>query len=930
MSALDALFRDEVERQAYTLRECFERCAQHPPDGEMLFAAQALKGAARVVGIPEAERIADTLEAMLSTAEASGTVLIPEQLQACTDALELIEAIAQVGARRARDVAREAQIQDVTVRLTAHLTPSEPSRTSRPLESLPSGTWDLFRQECELHTSSLIPTLLSLEQQPDQPELVERVMRSTHSLKGAARAVGLDATVMLACAAEDQLERVRRAEILISPDLVDALLSACDLFQRIGVTVVSGTGVPSDASILDCADRIQQAGLQSSYQRAGQPAANPSLRDTVPDPTAPESPDPGKSDAGSRAAAWLPQPTAATSQESRDGQRTVRIRADQLSQIVAQAGALVVEAGQHRSLIAQQQRIRGRLLSIADLLDDLQQGIARDLPNGRLHHRVEEIKQQLNDLRVANISWADQHELNLRRTEDLSLRLYGEALDSRMRPVADGLAAFPRLVRDVARRLGKQASLQVRGESHRIDREILERIEAPLNHLLRNAVDHGVEKPIVRRQRGKPELGCIEIEIRVTSSSMDITVSDDGSGVDLARVRERITALELMGREAVEGFSQEQLLDQLFVSGFSTADQITELSGRGVGLAVVRSVMRDIGGSVRVTTQAGLGAQFHLRLPISRSVLRAVVVVIAGEAYALSLARIDQVLRLPCRQADLPGDRHAIVVEGRTISLVRAADVLGLDSSRSRAELVHGVVVSSLGHHIAFLVDDVCGEQDMVLQPIDPRLGRIPNLSAAAILADGRPVLILDAEELVRSTLSRQVAPGESDHGSTRPPQSQRQRILVVDDSPTVRAMEQELLAQAGYDVTVAGDGMEAWTVLREQDFDLVVADVDMPRLDGIGLIRSIRQDARLARMPVIILSYRTSREERQRGLDAGANVYLTKDVYEADSLLETVHQLLQRSQPGGQPARAGWPLAHGTGESDDNRRKTGQADDLT
>lgn len=911
MSALDALFRDEVERQAYTLRECFERCAQHPPDGEMLFAAQALKGAARVVGIPEAERIADTFEAMLSTAEASGTVLIPEQLQACTDALELIEAIAQVGASRARDVARAAQIQDVTARLTAQLTPSEPSPTSRPLESLPSGTWDLFRQECELHTSSLIPILLSLEQQPDQPELVERIMRSTHSLKGAARAVGLDATVMLACAAEDQLERVRRAEILISPDLVDALLSACDLFQRIGITVASGTGVPSDASILDCADRIQQAGLQSAYQRAGPPAAIPSLRDTATDPTATdptvtESPDPGESDAGSRAAAWLSQPAATTSQESRDGQRTVRIRADQLSQIVAQAGALVVEAGQHRYLIAQQQRIRGRLLSIADLLDDLQQGIARDLPNGRLHHRVEEIKQQLNDLRTANISWAEQQELNLRRTEDLSLRLYGEALDSRMRPVADGLAAFPRLVRDLARRLGKQASLRVRGESHRIDREILERIEAPLNHLLRNAVDHGVEKPIVRRQRGKPELGCIEIEIRVTSSSMDITVSDDGSGVDLARVRERITALELMGREAVQGFSQEQLLDQLFVSGFSTADQITELSGRGVGLAVVRSVMRDIGGSVRVTTQAGLGAQFHLRLPISRSVLRAVVVVIAGEAYALSLARIDQVLRLPCRQADLPGDRHAIVVEGRTISLVRAADVLGLDSSLSRAELVHGVVVSSLGHHIAFLVDDVCGEQDMVLQPIDPRLGRIPNLSAAAILADGRPVLILDAEELVRSTLNRQVAPGEPDPGGTRPPQSQRQRILVVDDSPTVRAMEQELLTQAGYDVTVAGDGMEAWTVLREQDFDLVVADVDMPRLDGIGLIRSIRQDARLVRLPVIILSYRTSSEERQRGLDAGANVYLTKAVYEADSLLETVHQLLQRSQPGGQPAGAG------------------------
>jgi two-component system sensor histidine kinase and response regulator WspE len=343
--------------------------------------------------------------------------------------------------------------------------------------------------------------------------------------------------------------------------------------------------------------------------------------------------------------------------------------------------------------------------------------------------------------------------------------------------------------------------------------------------------------------------------------------------------------------------STERLLDQLFVSGFSTAEQVTELSGRGVGLAVVRSVMRDIGGSVNVQTEAGLGARLQLKVPISRSVLRAVVVMIGGESYGFALTRVDQVLRLAATDILVAENRRYVVQEGKTITLIAASEVLGLEPSVSTPQTLDIVVTSSFGHNIGFIVDAVCGEQDMVLQSIDARLGRVPNLSAAAVLPDGQPVLIVDTDDMIRSTLNRDVLQIKQLDDEARTRGKKVGHILVVDDSPTVRAMERELLEDAGFRVTLAADGMEGWNAIREADFDLVITDVDMPRLDGIGLIRSIRQEGRLRQVPIIVMSYRASAEERQRGIDAGANVYLTKANYEDQSLLDAVLRLLPQAE---------------------------------
>jgi two-component system sensor histidine kinase and response regulator WspE len=866
VSALDALFRDEVEQRAHVLHDGLRRCEQAVPDGEMLFAAQALKGAARVVGVRKAERLADGLELLLGASESAGRLLTAAQRQACADALELIEAIAQSGAARADEVATEAQLADLLERLAVPAPVAAVTRRTRSPASVTAATRDLFRQECEQHTRAMSEGLLALEREPDQPALLDRLMRASHSVKGAARAVGLDSAVALAHAAEDQLERARRRQILVGPDLVDALLAASDLIQRIGVAVSSGGEPPADETLLGCAMRITQTGLASLVHPTG-------------------------SEADGEGSAAAPRATRQAAEED----RVVRIRATQLSRLVALSGELVVETGRQGLLAAAQQRMRRQQAGIADLLDELQQSMAA-LPGGHAQRsRMDTLRKRLNDLRASNATWSDDFEQHARRKEDLSLRLYREALDSRLQPLSDGLGGFPRLVRDIARRLGKQAGLTVSGETHRIDRDILERIEAPLNHLLRNALDHGLEAPAVRRERGKPEQGRVSIDARVVSGLLEISVTDDGAGIDIDKVRARVVEKGLETADAARSLPQERLLDHLFVSGFSTADQVTEISGRGVGLAVVRSVMRDVGGSVSLHTMAGEGVRFELRMPISRSVLRAVVVSIAGEPHAFALTRVDRLVRLTPAEVLSAGNRRYFVVDGRTVSLVRACELLELGSGDPSDRQLDVVVVSDFGHSVGFIVDAVLSEQDMVLQPLDPRLGRVPDLSAAAVLPDGRPVLVLDAEDMVRSVLRAQ-GTQTSAHDAHPPASSARRlRVLVADDTATIREMERDLLARAGYEVMTAADGMEAWQLLQGTDVDLVMTDVDMPRLDGIGLIRSIRQDARLKALPVIVVSYRASASDRQQGLDAGATVYMTKADYEDSHLLDTVARLVGR-----------------------------------
>jgi two-component system, chemotaxis family, sensor histidine kinase and response regulator WspE len=438
------------------------------------------------------------------------------------------------------------------------------------------------------------------------------------------------------------------------------------------------------------------------------------------------------------------------------------------------------------------------------------------------------------------------------------------------------------------------------GESVGVDRDILEKLEAPLNHLLRNAVDHGIESPAERAAAGKPEVGTIRIEARHWAGVLTVVVADDGRGVDVEEVRRRIVERGMASESEARALEAPALLDQVFAPGFSTAAEVTEISGRGVGLDVVRSAAQEVGGSARIHSVPGRGASFHLQLPLTLSVVRAVVVQIAGEAYAFPLTRIERIVRLPRAELRRVENRTCFTLHGETVGLVAAHEVLELPGASLAGDELCAVILADRGQRCGVLVDGLAGEHDLVVRALDSRLGKVADLSAASILPDGAPLLILDVEDMMRSivrllhggALGGEVVAGAAAKAAAK-------RILVVDDSITVREVQRQLLTNHGYDVEVAVDGMDGWNALRNGEFDLVISDVDMPRMNGIDLVRSIKQDPRLRGIPVMIVSYKDREEDRMRGLDAGADYYLTKSDFHDEQLVRAVGDLVGEATGG-------------------------------
>ena len=483
------------------------------------------------------------------------------------------------------------------------------------------------------------------------------------------------------------------------------------------------------------------------------------------------------------------------------------------------------------------------------------------------------------------------------RTEDLSSRLHHEVLASRMRPLADGIRGFPRLVRDVSRSLGKQVRLEVRGEQTGVDRDILEKLEAPLSHLIRNALDHGIEQSDRRKAAGKPPVGTILLEARHRAGMLQITVTDDGEGIDIGHLKSRAVTLGLVSPQVADQLSAAELLEFLFLPGFSTKSVVSEISGRGVGLDVVQSMTKAVGGSVRVATQTGRQTVFTLQLPITMSVIRALLVDIVGEPYAFPLTRIDQILS--CRRDDIRTveGRQYVDRDGVAIGLVLAAQVLDLNVSAVPVadDALSVVVISDRGQQFGMIVTAFLGERDLEVRPLDPRLGKVPDINSASLLENGDPVLIVDVDDLVRSIdgllMGRRLTRVEFARMAEQA--RRRKRILVVDDSITVRELERQLLQSRGFDVDVAVDGMDGWNAIRGGQYDLVVSDVDMPRLDGIGLVSLIKADPARRDIPIVIVSYKDREEDRLRGLEAGANRYLTKTSFHDQTFLNTIIDLI-------------------------------------
>jgi two-component system sensor histidine kinase and response regulator WspE len=573
----------------------------------------------------------------------------------------------------------------------------------------------------------------------------------------------------------------------------------------------------------------------------------------------------------------------------------VRVTAENLNRLMGLAGESLVESRWTEPFANALRQLKRSQLELADTLERLREALTEvEVPEGVVEH-VTAARRKVNECRQLLSERLIELELFARRSENLADRLYREAIASRMRPFDDGVQGFPRMVRDIARRLGKKVSLEILGRTTEVDRDILERLEAPLSHLLRNAVDHGIEPPEERQAVGKPEEGTIRLEAAHKGGMLSITVSDDGRGVELEHLRQKIVSKQLTTAEMAASLTEAELMEFLFLPAFSTKESVTEISGRGVGLDVVHDMAQEVGGTVRAVSEPGQGMHFYLQLPLTLSVLRTLVVAIAGEPYAFPLARIDRALMLPKGDINLLADHQYFTLDGQHIGLVSAHQVLEVREATPDGDTLPVIVVSDRLNCYGLVVDRFVGESDLVVQPLDPRLGKVPDISTAALMEDGSPILIIDVEDMVRSVdnllFGRRLRKVGREASVAVSPA--RKRILVVDDSITVREVERQLLVNHGYEVEVAVDGMDGWNAVRVGHYDLVISDLDMPRMNGFELVSQIKNHPNLHALPVMIVSYKSSEEDRNRGLEAGANYYLTKSSFHDETLLQAVVDLI-------------------------------------
>ncbi len=572
-------------------------------------------------------------------------------------------------------------------------------------------------------------------------------------------------------------------------------------------------------------------------------------------------------------------------------QRTVPVNAANLDRIMRLASESMVES---RHLQTMQQSL-ARLLEVHRHYDQALQRLGGTKPLG---DQAATALEELRGLGRQSEEILQDHSRRLERalwkSERTSTALYHQVISSRMRPFSEGTQAFRRMTRDLAKSLGKRVTFEVVGGTVAVDRDILRKLEAPLNHILRNCIDHGIETPEHRRVAGKPEAGSVKLEARHHAGMLTIEVRDDGRGIAADALRDKIVARGLVDAAMAASLSTAELFEFLFLPGFSTATQVTEVSGRGVGLDVVRSMVQEVSGTVRVESEPGRGSVFTLHLPVTLSVIRAALAEIAGELYAFPLAKLERIVRVPLDEIRPVQGKQQFVLDDTSVGLVHGTEVLEVSGDSSAADALSVVVIGQGEHLCGIVVDRFIGEQDLVVRPLDPRLGKVLHISSAAVTEEGEPLLIIDVEDLLNSI--RELLGEGRLRGMTSLAAHEvqaRPRVLVVDDSITVREVQRQLLTAHGYDVDVAVDGQDGWHALRANAYDLLISDVDMPRMNGFELINAVRQDPRFEQLPIIIVSYKDREEDRLQGFEVGANAYLTKGSFQDESYIKTVVDLI-------------------------------------
>ena len=752
----------------------------------------------------------------------------------------------------------------------------------------------LFNIEAQEHLKVISSGLIEMEKgDPEkQVEIVEAVYRESHSLKGAARSVNRSEIEAICQSMESVFSALKHKQITLSSQMLDLLHQAVDCTSKL----VTGEkpSASEGSSIGDLIHKLESAALREMHGGSGREDVKDLRPDTIAEKQAAEDERlPGVEAApGGEVFVTSELPAAPVPAPAPPG--TVRISTAKLDALLLQAEemlSLKLAIGRHPEQLRELKKVFLRWKKERAKSRPLKKDTRREI-RGKADDK-DDVSAFLASLEAGLADLARIAEYDQRTLGAMVDTLLDDMKKTLMLPFSSLVEVFPKLVHDLARDAGKRVELTTEGSEIEIDKRVLEEMKDPLIHLVRNCIDHGIEPADERRSKNKTPCGHIIIAVSSRESKIEITVSDDGTGIDALEVKSAAEKSGAISREEAGRLDQNEALHLIFRSGVTTSPIITDLSGRGLGLAIVRERVEKLNGTIVVDTERDVGTTLRMVVPLTLTTFRGVLISVGEHLFILPSANVERVVRVKREEIHTVENRETISLDGRAVSLVRLADVLELKTggSRSRAEdsFVQVVVLGSSGKIMAFLTDEILHEREVLVKTLGSQLSRVRNIAGATLLENGKVAPILNVADLMVSAVKITPAPARADVGGPK----ERISILVVEDSITARALLKSILESAGYDVTTAVDGIDAFTALRTREFSLVVSDVDMPRMNGFDLTARIREDKKLSELPVVLVTALESREDKERGIDVGANAYVVKSSFEQSNLLEVVGRLI-------------------------------------
>ncbi|MEW5842109.1 MAG: hybrid sensor histidine kinase/response regulator [Bacteroidota bacterium] len=761
-----------------------------------------------------------------------------------------------------------------------------------------------FKIEADEHIKVISAGLLELEQignSPEQEKIVETIFREAHSFKGAARAVNLSSIEVICKSLESIFDSWKRHKTAVTPETFDALHKALDFLTKFLAAADAKTYEAEKESINKQASVIRVS-LESflnqpkeleveritDFRKAPAVTAEPIKEEKKP----------AESDSAVK--------------EKTIFAETIRIHLKKLD-----------------SLFLKTEELFSTKMSLGDRVEDLNKVLASfgelKKERGRISDNIRTLERELkhsdndkeNAVRkndtvlklVEYLNWNDGYsktieqqlsaiakslKQNHRSIEVMTTNLLEEIKNVLMFPFSSLLEIFPKVIRELSHDQKKDVSLDVHGAEIEIDKRILEELKDPFMHLIRNCIDHGIEKSNERKQKGKNPRGLISIEIaQKESGKVEINFSDDGAGVDLEKVRTSALKQKLISDEDAGTMNDQQILSLVFHSGVSSSALITDISGRGLGLAIVREKVEKLGGSVSIKSRPGVGTSFQIILPLTLATFHGIFVRLDEQFLVIPTANVKRVIRVKKNDIKTVENKDTILLDGKVFSLVKLSDILGIELKESETEqydVYQVVIVSSNENELALIVDEILGEQEVLIKPLGKQLTGLENISSVTVLGNGKVVPVLNVFDLMKS--SAKVPAAKSIASVAEKEDAKQKSVLVAEDSITARALLKNILEVAGYEVTTAVDGLDAFTQLKTKNFDIVVSDVDMPRMSGFDLTLKIRSEKKFSNTPVVLVTALESKEDRERGIDVGANAYIVKSSFDQKNLLEVIRQL--------------------------------------